>query len=120
VTAYANNGNETIVLLRAILEKQNEQNAILNSMAQRQSQNVRQTAEWQKTYPELAKRCVGAANRASELLNSLLEKLVSDLESIESDDYVGDYELMELIDKYGHRFQQLSLLLQTLSQLGKE
>lgn len=119
-TGPPSGGNEAVMLLRAILEKQNEQNALLNTMVKRQSQQVRQTSEWQKQFPDLAKRCHGAAQRASELLNGLLERLVTDLEQLETDGYESDYALMELVDKYGYKFQQLSMMLQTLAQLGKE
>lgn len=115
-------GNEAILLLRAILDKQNEQNALLTALVKRQGESTRQTAAWKNANPELSSRCAKAAEKASELMNRMIERLVSDLEELEQDEGWdgGDYALNEVIDRYGPRFHQFSMLLQTIAQLGNQ
>lgn len=114
--------NEAIMLLRAILDKQNEQNALLTALVKRQNDNTRQTAQWKNEHPELSSRCHEAAQKASELMNKMLERLVSDLEDLDDEiDWGGEmFELNEFIDRYGYKFQQFSAMLQTLAQLGNQ
>ncbi len=113
--------NEAVMLLRSILAKQTEQNALLAAMVKRQSESVRSNAQWKKEHPELSRRCHAAAERASGLMNSLLDKLVTELEEMgEVEEWDGNFELFELVDTYGPRFQQFSMILQSLAQLSTE
>ncbi len=113
--------NEAILLLRSILDKQTEQNALLAAMVKRQSENVRSNAQWKKEHPELSKRCHVAAERASVLMNSLLDELITKLEDLdEAEEWEANFELFELIDTYGPRFQQFSMILQSIAQLSTE
>lgn len=119
VQARGNGGNEAIILLRGILEKQNELNALLQAVVKRQGDSIRQTARWKTEHPDLSKRCAASAKRGSELMTELIERLVDELEGLDADDdWSGNYKLFELIDKYGHKFQQFNLIVQTLAQLG--
>ena len=122
VRSNGGGNNEAILLLRAILDKQNEQNALLTALVKRQSENTRQTAQWKNEHPELSSRCKEAAQKASNLMNQMIERLVNDLEELEDDeDWGGEpFALNELIDKYGYKFQQFSALLHTLAQLGNQ
>lgn len=118
---HSGSDNEAVMLLRSILAKQTEQNALLAAMVKRQSENVRNNTQWKKQHPGLSKRCHVAAERAGDLMNGLLEKLVTELEEMgESGEWEANYELFELIDTYGPRFQQFSMILQSLAQLSTE
>jgi len=113
--------NEAIMLLRGILEKQNEQTALLQALVQRQNAGLRQNAQWKKENPELAKRCGAATKRGQEHLAGLIERLVEALEDLREDDnWDANYALFELIDKYGHKLQQFGVIISTLTQLGTE
>lgn len=122
IQVYHSGGdNEAIVLLRAILAKQTEQNALLAAMVKRQSENVRSNAQWKKEHPDLSKRCHTATERAGNLMNDLLDRLVAELEQMDdTGDWESNFELFELIDTYGPRFQQFSVILQSLAQLSTE
>lgn len=122
IQVYHSGGdNEAVILLRAILAKQTEQNALLAAMIKRQGEGVRTNAQWKKQHPELSKRCRVAAERASGLMNSLLEKLVTELLDMqEIEEWDNNFQIFELIDTYGPRFQQFSVILQSLAQLSTE
>lgn len=118
---HSGGDNEAVILLRAILAKQTEQNALLAAMIKRQGEGVRTNAQWKKQHPELSKRCRVAAERASGLMNSLLEKLVTELLDMqEIEEWDNNFQIFELIDTYGPRFQQFSVILQSLAQLSTE
>ncbi|MHA2135961.1 MAG: hypothetical protein ACW99J_19045 [Candidatus Thorarchaeota archaeon] len=109
--------NEIIVLLRAILEKQHEQNMLLKTMLQRQNDMHQQASKWKAENPELSNRCQAATKKAAILMNGILEDLVDDLEILDTR-WHDKYMLSEFIDKYGPKLQHFSILVQTLAQLG--
>lgn len=117
-----NFGDDTNRLLRAILEKQQEQNSLLASLVQRQNEGARQNAHWKKQHSSLSKQCHQAAIKASALMDELIANIVDELDDIdqEEDWYDGNFKLFELIDKYGPKLQQFTVILQTLAQLGTE
>lgn len=110
------------MLLRAILAKQNEQNALLQALVKKQYEQTRHVVDWKKKHPELSQRCQKAAEKAAQLMDNLVECLVNDLEELEHEEgWDGSaFELNEFIDKYGHKFPQFSIILQMLSQLGEQ
>lgn len=119
VRASGNSGNEAILLLRAMLGKQNEQNALLQSLVQRQNDTSRSNAAWKTANPALSKRCATSVKRANELMTELVEKLVTDMEELTEDEgWENNFAVFELIDKYGQKIQQFNVIIQTLSQLG--
>ncbi len=114
-------GTESIVLLRGILEKQNEQNALLQALVKRQSDPVRQNAQWKHANPELSKRCAGAVKRANDLMTQIVQQIVEGIEDLDEDvDWEENYPVFELINAYGPRLQQFNIILNTLTQLGTE
>lgn len=113
--------NEAVLLLRGILEKQSEQSALLKALVQRQNAGSRQNTQWKKENDKLSKRCGVATKRAQELLTSMIEQIVGELEDLdEEDNWEENYALFELIDKYGHKLQQFGVILNILTQLGTE
>lgn len=114
VRASGNSGNEAILLLR-------EQNALLQTLVQRQNDATKGNAAWKVEHPELSKRCATSVKRANELMTELVEKLVADLEEFTGDaGWEGNFAVFELIDKYGQKIQQFNIIIQTLTQLGTQ
>lgn len=119
VRSSGNSGNEAILLLRAMLVKQDEHNALLQSLVQRQNDTANSNAVWKTGHPELSKRCTSSVKRANELMTELVEKLVGELEEFTEDTgWDGNFAVFELIDKYGQKIQQFNVIIQTLAQLG--
>ena len=113
--------NEAILLLRDIRDKQGEQNRLLAMLIKKQMSATNQTNQWKNHNVELSKRCGTASDTAAKLMFKLVDSLVEDIEKI-SDDGVNwqgeNFEFYELVDKYGQKLQQFSVIIQTLSQLG--
>jgi hypothetical protein len=109
--------NEIVLLLRAILETQHEQNMLLKAGIQQQNDTNQQASVWKQENPELSNRCRAIVAKAAALMNALLEELVVDLENIDTG-WDDKYMLFEFIDKYGPKLQQFNILVQTLVQLG--
>jgi hypothetical protein len=112
------NGVAAVQLLNAILEKQHEQTALLRLLVQKQQEHSQSISNWKVEHPELSKKCSAAAKKANDLINQMIERLVEELEDFEG--WEGGFSLNELIDKYGHRIQQLSGIAHTLTQLGSQ
>ncbi len=113
--------NESIMLLRAILSKQDEQNSLLKVLVQKQHEQTRNTSAWKNNHPALAQRCQRAAEKGQRLMDQMVENLVKAIEELDEvfDDYQTPFQVSELIDKYGYKFQQFSMMIHTLGQLGK-
>lgn len=110
-----------ILLLEAILIRQNEQNELLKTLVQRQHNNTASSNKWKEAHPELAKRCLSAAKKASALMDNLIEEMVIDIEEIDSDQgWDGNFAAFDILDKYGAKIQQFGMVLNTLTQLGVE
>jgi len=110
---------EIITLLKALLSVQSEQKALMTATALRQNGQGRQNSQWKTTNSDLSKRCFQAHKKAGELLTHLISEVVTEIEDLDnSDSWDVNYSLFEILDKYGHKFQQFTMLLQTLSQLG--
>ncbi len=110
-----------LMLLEAILSRQTEQNELLKTLVQRQNANTASSDKWKKEHPDLAKRCLSAAKKASELMNNLIEEMVTDIEDIDSDNsWDGNFAAVEILDKYGSKIQQFGMVLNTLTQLGTQ
>lgn len=109
----------TATLLNEILKQQSEQNQLLKILITRQHDMERHLSQWKHDNPALTKRCAYAAKRANNLMTSLLENLVNDIENLpDVSDLNESFTLFELIDRYGYRIQQFQLITHILSQLG--
>lgn len=123
--------NEAVDVLREILSKQTEQteitallsdmlaaqretNVLIKATLQKQNQHAQQMVRWRHDNSELAERCGNCAQRAGDLMNNLVDSMVTDIENISG----SPFELSELIDKYGTKCQQLNVIMQTLAHLG--
>ena len=75
---HSSGSNEAVMLLRAILAKQDEQNALLKALVEKQHVQTRATAQWKNEHPALSQRCKQATDKAARLMDSLIEHLVED------------------------------------------
>lgn len=113
--------NEAIRLLKEMVQRQTELNALLLALVKRQQDPVRQNAQWKNDNPELAKRCAAVSEQANGLLIQLVEDLVTDLEDSKgTEGWKDSFESTEIADKYGYKLQQLHIIMQTLAQLSAE
>ena len=107
--------------LRALLSKQDEQIALLRLLVQKKYEQSQRASQWKKKNPELAKRCHAAATQGQRLLDQMIENIVETLEEADGElnDYQTMYAINEFMDMHGYKFQQFSMILHTLYQLGK-
>jgi len=112
-------GDESV--LKALLSKQDEQIALLKLLVQKKYEQSQRLSQWKNKNPALAKRCHAAATKGQGLLDQMIDKLVQILEDTDDDldDYQKLFAISEFIDTHGYKFQQFSMILQTLGQLGK-
>lgn len=105
-----------ILLLQQIRDELQRQGKLIEASHQAQKQSSNPDG-WKKENPELAKRCGVAFKKANRMMNKLIEELVTHIEDTD-DDIDSNYLAFEFVDKYGQRVQQLSYLVQVLSQIS--
>lgn len=71
---------------------------------------------WREEHPGLARDCKQAAIVLLESQYSFIQEMATAV--IEGQVGGGGFTLMDFIDTYGARFQQLALISQALNQLG--
>lgn len=110
--------SEALDILRRLLVAQERQNQLLIKLIQESQKKTQASGNevWKKDNAGLSRRCSNASSKGNDIFTSMVENMVSDLESMEDDDY--NFALFEFVDKYGTRFQQFGSVLNVLSQLG--
>jgi hypothetical protein len=114
-------GNETVELLRQILEVQREQLAYQRAAAAAHDMTARwrsYLARWQNEFPELADGC----RRAMPLLERCYGQLISDLTARLTDEensLDNDFGVQEFLDRYGMRLAQLGTILNLVAPLAE-
>lgn len=73
---------------------------------------------WQTENPELAKRCRAAGAILVDSQNALLEAITDEVIDNKKDLTESSFHVMEFLDKYGLRLQQLGMIAQMLESLG--
>lgn len=108
-----------VQLLSAILEKINEQGAMLHAYIQNQTAHARASGQWKKDNPEDSEKYGEAAKRLQGLVFKYFDDMCEDLETLEDDEY-PDFQVSEFAMKYGPNIVQMQSALQMLSNLGTQ
>ncbi len=117
-----NSYNQLAPILLQMLEKIDQQNALLEKLltqqASQQNQRSGELDQWKEANPELARNCRSAAETLSRAQTEFLEQLTTDV--CDSDETLLDSNFMlgEFVDRYGPRLAHLNGVLQVLSQLS--
>lgn len=110
----------TNILLQQMLEGIGQTNALLNTLVSRQTGSA--NSQWKEENKQFSERCNKASQVVSRLYQEFIDEMLHDLYQIEDGDefesFESHFKVMEFIDKYGPRLQQLGLIVNTLNTLG--
>jgi len=112
--------NETVDMLRQMLEVQREQLGYQRAAAAAHDMTARWRAylsRWNEEFPELSDGC----RRAMPHLERVYGQMITDLtEKIHDDDGLDtDFAVQEFLDKYGMRLAQLGTILNLVAPLAE-
>jgi hypothetical protein len=111
--------NETVDLLRQLLEVQREQLAYQRAAAAAHDMTARWRAflaRWQHEFPDLSDNC----KRAMPLLERCYGQMIADLTDKLGDDALdSDFAVQEFLDRYGMRLAQLGTILNLVAPLAE-
>ncbi|MCG8653310.1 MAG: hypothetical protein MI861_25955 [Pirellulales bacterium] len=121
-TTQASNDQIVVELLRQLVAGQQQQNRLLEDLAQQQAaahkQRVGELQQWKNANPDLARACRQAAETLSRVQTQFLDSLTEEISDSEEHLMEGEYMLNEFVDRFGPRLAHLNGVLQVLAQLG--
>jgi hypothetical protein len=112
--------NETIDLLRQLLQVQKEQLAYHKALLAAHDQGARWRAfvgRWQGEFPELAEGCKQALPHLERCYSQLINELTSKVHE-EDEPLDNEYRLQEFLDRFGMRLAQLGTILNLVGPLA--
>lgn len=114
--------NETIDLLRQLLEVQREQLLLVRSSVVAHDMGARWRAflsRWQNDFPGLADACKSATPILERAYSSLIAELTNYLCQNGEDALDNDFALQDFLDRYGMRLAQLGTILNLVGPLAE-
>jgi hypothetical protein len=118
----AASGNDSVDLLRQMLEVQREQLAYLRASVAAHDMGARWRAylqRWQEDFPDLSDTCRKAVPVLERTYGKLITELTDHLHEQGDDGLDSDFALQDFLDRYGMRLAQLGTILNLVAPLAE-
>lgn len=115
-------GNETVDLLRQLLDIQREQLQLQRNSAAAHDHGSRWRAflnRWGKEFPDLAANCRETLPQLERTYGRIIQELTERLADEGPDALDNDFMLQEFLDRYGMRLAQLGTILNLVASLAE-